>query len=296
VNLLAESDRSALTPLEDAAIDGRVARRWTLRVPIEQAVAQGVPFEVPTQRCCRDTYGIREFEIEVSLVDGLLRRLRYAIAREHAAYGGPDRTTVTYDWTPAERAETDRGAVADALVRARPRRTGRRQSSDSGDARGAAHRPRGPSPPVAATARACVPGVQHHRVGVMDRARRVRLLARRTRGGGRRGVCRVPPIDPRGARRVVVRRPTAACSCPDRRLRRAVALDGRDRRRACRGSTRRRLPHGDRCRHEHHAGPAGACALLPEIVRTPDELAVANAASGTAEGLGASSVRSSPAC
>lgn len=105
VKLLAESDRSALTPLEDAVIDGRVARRWTLRVPIEDAVAQGVPFEVPNAAVLRDTYGIREFEIEVSLVDGLLRRLRYAIAREHAAYGGPDRTTVTYDWTPAEHAE-----------------------------------------------------------------------------------------------------------------------------------------------------------------------------------------------
>ena len=105
VKLVAETDRSALAPVADAAIDGRVARRWTLRVPVEDAVAQGVPFEVPNATVLRDTYGIRELEIEVSLVDGLLRRLRYAIAREPAANGGPDRTTVTYDWTPAEHAE-----------------------------------------------------------------------------------------------------------------------------------------------------------------------------------------------
>ena len=49
----------------------------------------------------RQIYEITELPIEVWLVDGEIRRLRYAFAREKALYGGPDRTTTTYDWIPA---------------------------------------------------------------------------------------------------------------------------------------------------------------------------------------------------
>jgi hypothetical protein len=105
VKLVAQGDQGSVLPAADGSIDGQVARRWTLRVPIEDAAAEGVPLDVPNAAVMRDTYGIEAVEIGAWLVDGVLRRLRYKIAREHAAYGGPDRTTVTYDWTPTESAE-----------------------------------------------------------------------------------------------------------------------------------------------------------------------------------------------
>jgi hypothetical protein len=103
--LVADGDADAFVPAADGSIDGRVARRWILRVPVEHAAVEGVPFDVPNAAVLRDTYGIDEIKIESWLVDRVLRRLRYAVAREHAAYGGPDRTTVTYDWTPTTDAE-----------------------------------------------------------------------------------------------------------------------------------------------------------------------------------------------
>lgn len=105
VKVVAEGDPSAVVPADDATLNGKTARRWTIRVPVEDAAADGVPFDIPNASVLRDTYGIDEIEIEAWLVDDVLRRLRYAIAREQAAYGGPDRTTVTYEWTPAERAD-----------------------------------------------------------------------------------------------------------------------------------------------------------------------------------------------
>jgi hypothetical protein len=105
VTVVAQGDPSAVVPADDATLDGNTARRWTLRVPVEDAATEGVPFDVPNASVLRDTYGIDEIEIEAWLVGDVLRRLRYAIAREQAAYGGPDRTTVTYDWSPVEHAE-----------------------------------------------------------------------------------------------------------------------------------------------------------------------------------------------
>ena len=60
----------------------------------------------------RDIYGIDAMDMEVWLVDGMLRRVRYAIAREKALYGGPDRTTVTYDWSVDSECRPDRRAAA----------------------------------------------------------------------------------------------------------------------------------------------------------------------------------------
>ena len=70
-------------------------------MPIKDAFVQGVPAEVPDMTVLRDTYGIDTLDLEVWLVDGVLRRVVYELARDEAPYGGPDRTIVTYDWSEA---------------------------------------------------------------------------------------------------------------------------------------------------------------------------------------------------
>ena len=99
LKLVATSRPETLTPLAGAQLDGELARRWLVRVPVEATALEGVPADVPDATVLRDVYGIDALDIEVWLVDGALRRVRYAIAREKALYGGPDRTTVTYDWS-----------------------------------------------------------------------------------------------------------------------------------------------------------------------------------------------------
>ena len=76
-------------------------------------------------------------------------------------------------------------------------------------------------------------------------------------------------------------------SGPRRRLCRPRSLDD-----GGRGCARGRFPirglrHGDRRRNEITLVRPAHAALLPEVAQKPDELAVANAASGTVEGLGA---------
>jgi len=105
VTLVATSEPDKITALEDAQIDGEEAQRWLIRVPAAAAVVEGVPAELPDATVLHDIYGIDAIDVEVWLVDGVLRRVRYAIAREKALYGGPDRTTVTYDWSPTPRAD-----------------------------------------------------------------------------------------------------------------------------------------------------------------------------------------------
>jgi len=105
VKLVATSRPDQIVALEDERIDGEAARRWLVRVPVESAVAEGVPAEVPDTSALLDSYGVEAIDVEVWLVDGAVRRLRYEISREHAPYGGPDRTTVTYDWSSAAGAE-----------------------------------------------------------------------------------------------------------------------------------------------------------------------------------------------
>ena len=99
--LVASSRPQEVKALEDAPIDGENARRWLIRMPVEATAVEGVPADVPSAAQLRDTDGVEAIEVEVWLVDGSVRRIRYVIAREKAAYGGPDRTTVTYDWSQA---------------------------------------------------------------------------------------------------------------------------------------------------------------------------------------------------
>jgi len=106
VTLVATTQPDKITALDGAQIDGAEARRWLVHVPVEVAAANGVPADVPNATVLRDSYGIDALDIEVWLIDGTVRRIRYAIAREKALYGGPDRTTVTYDWSVAQGADT----------------------------------------------------------------------------------------------------------------------------------------------------------------------------------------------
>lgn len=102
VTLVAESDPGRVVALDDARIEGARATRWLVPVTVEEAVLEGVPADAPDAAVIRQTYGITDIEIEAWLVEGALRRLRVAFARENAPYGGPDRTTTTYDWRPAD--------------------------------------------------------------------------------------------------------------------------------------------------------------------------------------------------
>jgi hypothetical protein len=101
VTLVASSRSETFVALEDGSIDGKAAQRWRVPVPVETAVVQGVPADAPDARVLRDTYGVNTIDVEVWLVDGTLRRVGYQVAREKSVSGGPDRTTVTYDWSAA---------------------------------------------------------------------------------------------------------------------------------------------------------------------------------------------------
>lgn len=99
--LVAESQPSQAHPLEPTELAGFAVDRWTITVPVEAAAAAGVPGYLPDAAAIRRQYGKSEIDIEVWLIGGVLRRLQYQLAREMAPYGGPDRTTTTYDWLNA---------------------------------------------------------------------------------------------------------------------------------------------------------------------------------------------------
>jgi hypothetical protein len=99
--LVAQSQASQVHPLEPAQLGGFDADRWSITVPVEAAAAAGVPGYLPDAEAIRRQYGRSDIDVEVWLIDGVLRRLRYELARELAPYGGPDRTTTTYDWLNA---------------------------------------------------------------------------------------------------------------------------------------------------------------------------------------------------
>ncbi len=99
VRLVADaSPGDAVVALDPVDLDGAPAERWLVRSTLEAAAAAGVPADVPDAATVREQYGVTTVDVEVWLVAGELRRLRYAFTREEAPYGGPDRTTVTYDW------------------------------------------------------------------------------------------------------------------------------------------------------------------------------------------------------
>jgi hypothetical protein len=101
VTLVANSDPREATPLDSADLGGATAERWLVTVPLETATAAGVPPELPDAKAMRAQYGITDLPIEVWVVDDTVRRLRVALHRDAAPYGGPDTTTTTYDWLPA---------------------------------------------------------------------------------------------------------------------------------------------------------------------------------------------------
>jgi hypothetical protein len=102
VKLVASSRPEEFVALDDASLDGGNARRWRVTVPVQEAVVEGVPADTPDAQVLRDTYGIDTLDLDIWLVDGALRRIGYEIVREEAPSGGPDRTTVTYDWSEAK--------------------------------------------------------------------------------------------------------------------------------------------------------------------------------------------------
>jgi hypothetical protein len=99
LELVAASDPAGSQRLADAGVAGTPARHVLVPIPLEDAAGAGVPADTPTVDALRPAYGIDAIPIEVWLVEGEVRRIGYSLARDKAPYGGPDRTTVTYDWT-----------------------------------------------------------------------------------------------------------------------------------------------------------------------------------------------------
>jgi hypothetical protein len=99
--LVAQSQPSQAHALEPAQLAGFAADRWTIAIPVEDAAVAGVPGYLPDADAIRQTYGTSHLDVEVWLIGGVLRRLQYQLARDHAPYGGPDKTTTTYDWLNA---------------------------------------------------------------------------------------------------------------------------------------------------------------------------------------------------
>jgi hypothetical protein len=105
VRLVAASGPVQMVQLDPAPLGPSIAERWLVRAPVEEAAAAGVPADMPDAGAVRLRYGVTEIEVEVWVVDGELRRLRYALSRDEAPDGDPDRTTTTYDWRPVSDAE-----------------------------------------------------------------------------------------------------------------------------------------------------------------------------------------------
>jgi len=99
--LVAESDPSQARPLDPADLAGFTADRWSVSIPVEAAAAAGVPGYLPNADAVKSQYGASKIDVEVWLIGGILRRLKYELARDQAPYGGPDRTTTMYDWLNA---------------------------------------------------------------------------------------------------------------------------------------------------------------------------------------------------
>jgi hypothetical protein len=101
VALVAHSDPSTVTATTPADLGGESAERFIGTIGVADAIAEGVPADVPDEGAFRAAYGVDTLPIEMWLVGGELKRIRYSVAREKALYGGPDRTQITYDWEPA---------------------------------------------------------------------------------------------------------------------------------------------------------------------------------------------------
>lgn len=100
VELVAAGAEWEARPADGEDLAGGSAQCWLAPIPVDDAVRAGVPADTPDEAVLRRAYRISEIEVDVCLVDGAVRRIRYALAREKAPYGGPDRTIVTYDWQP----------------------------------------------------------------------------------------------------------------------------------------------------------------------------------------------------
>jgi hypothetical protein len=98
VLLVAASAPDRMVQLDPAPLGPSIAERWLVRATVEEATAAGVPADMPDAQAFRLRYGVTEVEVEVWVVDGELRRLRYALSRDEAPEGDPSRTTTTYDW------------------------------------------------------------------------------------------------------------------------------------------------------------------------------------------------------
>ncbi len=100
VALVADADEASVEPLPPDRLGDRPASRSKVTIQLVAAAAAGVPADAPDAEAIRRLYGVDAVDLEVWVADGVLRRIRYAFARDKALYGGPDLTTVTYDYDP----------------------------------------------------------------------------------------------------------------------------------------------------------------------------------------------------
>jgi hypothetical protein len=97
LRFVAGADPASLEALPADKLDGKIAERWLVPVPVGAARAIYVP---PDTYLAFDTiFDVDALPLEIWLVDGRVARVGYVFEREKAPYGGPDRIETWFDWS-----------------------------------------------------------------------------------------------------------------------------------------------------------------------------------------------------
>ena len=97
VRFVAEADPATIQRLPDGDLDGVLAERWLIPVPVDRTRAAWVPPD--TYLGFESIFGLDALPLEVWLIDGRIARVGYVLEREKAPYGGPDRNETWYAWS-----------------------------------------------------------------------------------------------------------------------------------------------------------------------------------------------------
>jgi hypothetical protein len=97
LRLVAGADPASLEALPADKLDGKIAERWLVPVPVVAARAIYVP---PDTYLAFDTiFDVDALPLEIWLVNGRVARVGYVFEREKGPYGGSDRIETWFDWS-----------------------------------------------------------------------------------------------------------------------------------------------------------------------------------------------------
>jgi hypothetical protein len=97
LRFVAAADPASFEALPADKLDGKIAERWLVPVPVGAARAIYVP---PDTYLAFDTiFDVDALPLEIWLINGRVARVGYVFEREKAPYGGPDRIETWFDWT-----------------------------------------------------------------------------------------------------------------------------------------------------------------------------------------------------